>query len=96
MIEGWDPHDDPILVQYAEDKLDQLNAMESYVPGVGYSWERKDETMGSAGELIATRTHSAYLNPEEITRIRDNAKFHLVTELKAVGINIFKGVPHDY
>ncbi len=99
MIETWHEEDQQIMMAYAKDKLDQYECMNEYVTANGYSWERRDSVMGNDGKggqmEVAYKKHNEFLAPKELIRIRDYAKWHLVRELKDVGIDVYKGKPHD-
>ncbi len=71
-MERWNFETEQAKVAYTHDKVDQLNAMDEYVSSNGYTCPNINY----------------YLNQGDVRHIRDNAKFHLINELKGVGVII--------
>lgn len=85
------------LAAYTKDKLDQYECMGEYVAQNGYSWSRRDSIMGSdgmGGEMeVAYKFHTDFLDPPLVRELIIKTKWHLVRELKDVGVNLYKGYP---
>lgn len=83
MAAEFDFSSDAVRVAYAQDKVDQYDAMVHIDPNAGYHWERTEKN----GSKV-----SHDLTPIEVKHLANNAAYHLSRELGSLNI-IYRGIP---